>query len=81
MAIPFSTEDAENDPAKAAFNKAFKLARTLIENTIGIVKRRFSVLGGILPFRCLDKVSMVIQCLMALHNFVLDSEDDTIETL
>ena len=81
MAIPFSSEEALLDPNKAAYNQAFKLARTLIENVIGIVKKRFSILGGVIPFRCLDKITKVILSLMALHNFVLDSEDDTIETL
>ena len=73
-----------NNAEIAAYNLAFKRARILIENTIGILKRRFTVLGMVLPFRGeegLTKAGRVIQGLMAIHNLVCEDADDDILTL
>ena len=68
----------------AAYNIAFKLARTLVENTIGIIKRRFPILAMVLPFRGeagLTKAGRLIQGLMAIHNLVCQDNEDNIDTL
>ena len=73
-----------NNPDIAAYNVAFKKARIIIENTIGILKRRFTILSMVLPFRGLQglrKAGMVIQALMAIHNLVCEDREDDILTL
>ena len=73
-----------NNPDIAAYNVAFKKARIIIENTIGILKRRFTILSMVLPFRGvqgLRKAGMVIQALMAIHNLVCEDREDDILTL
>ena len=68
----------------AAYNIAFKRARILIENTIGILKRRFPILAMVLPFRGeegLTKAGRLIQGLMAIHNLACEDNEDNIETL
>ena len=84
LATPFPTRDGLTNAAIAAYNLAFKKARILIENTIGILKRRFTVLSQVLPFRGergLAKAGMVIQALMAIHNLVCEDREDDISTL
>ena len=84
LAIPFPIRDALNNRVMAAYNLAFKRARTLIENTIGILKRRFPILGMVLPFRGeagLTKAGRLIQGLMAIHNLICEDYEDNIETL
>ena len=84
LATPFPSRYALNDPDIAAYNVAFKKARIIIENTIGILKRRFTILSMVLPFRGvqgLRKAGMVIQALMAIHNLVCEDREDDITTL
>ena len=57
------------------YNYAHARARGKVENTIAILKRRFPVLATCLTFE-ITKCSRVIQCLIAIHNLIIDSNED-----
>ena len=59
------------DPGKAEFNADLCGDRSSIENTIGIVKKRFTIMKHGFTYPDLTKCSKAIQCCCALHNFIL----------
>jgi hypothetical protein len=69
------TNEVEN------FNYRHAQLHSVIERTFGIIKNRFAILKGCMPFPYITQAKIVVACFM-LHNFIRqEKSDDMIEDL
>jgi hypothetical protein len=80
LATPFPDATALNNPHQRAYNIAFCRSRVFIEQGIGRLKNRFSILtGGGLRFPDMEKAAKTIQVCVALSNFILAKREIDVE--
>ena len=60
--------------AKELFNYRHSMLRNVIEQTFGVLKRRFAILRGAIPhYMMTTQINVVIAC-CAVHNFIRDQQ-------
>ena len=61
-------------PSTRRFNRALKVTRSLIERTLGILKRRFHVLRSEIRMRS-ERVCTIVAGCCILHNIAIDHNE------
>ena len=61
---------------EAHYNYIHSKARIIIEQTFGLYKGRFKIFRSPLAFSTPEKMAMVIEVTLLLHNWIIDLQDD-----
>ncbi len=78
LCTPFC--EATQDPREIEFNKKFCKARVHVENVIGRLKNRWRILlGRGIRLRNMTTAAKVIQCCVALNNFILQKNSECMD--
>ena len=68
--------EADDTPTQRAYNTAHRVTRVLVEQTIGVLKRRWGILAGCVRARNMDRCCRQIVACVILHNFGIDYGND-----